>query len=447
MADRKKHAVIDRPTRQLRWLGWTYILLLLIEGALRKWFLPGFSDYLLLVRDPVVLYAYFLAFTHHKFPANKYVLSGFVICAVSVVTALVAGHGNPVVAAFGFRANYLHIPFAFIIGSVFNRDDVIRIGKWWLWGSLLMTALIVMQFYSPQSSWVNRSVGGIEGAGFSGALGRYRPPGTFSFIVGVVWFYAFTMAFLVAGITQHNRYSKLLLALGAMAIFISVPVSISRSLILISGLIFAVGMFASTFQRNALKRFARIILLGLVGFLIASQLEVFDEAKAAFLARWERSTNEDKGGVESAIIGRTLTEFIGPFVMDEDIPFLGKGIGAGTQVGAKLLTGERGFDLGEAEWFRLMGEGGMLLGFLYISWRVWLTITFGRVAFKAYRRGNGMALIFFTATAYNLLIGQFGQSTINGFTIVGMGLTLASMRLPKSASPQQDVKVPHQTAA
>ncbi len=37
----------------LKKLFWAYFLLLIFEGALRKWILPQFSAPLLLVRDPI----------------------------------------------------------------------------------------------------------------------------------------------------------------------------------------------------------------------------------------------------------------------------------------------------------------------------------------------------------------------------------------------------------
>ena len=61
-----------------------------------------------------------------------------------------------------------------------------------------MTLLIALQFYSPQSAWVNRGIGGdIKGGGFTGALGYFRPPGTFSFTTGVSQFFSFTAAFII----------------------------------------------------------------------------------------------------------------------------------------------------------------------------------------------------------------------------------------------------------
>ena len=431
----KKKAQPSRPNNEdkvFHLLIIAYIALLVSEGALRKWVLPGLSDILLLARDPIVLLAYAWAISHNRFPWNKYTISGVVLMALCLLTALLFGHGNPMVAAFGFRANYLHIPFAFLIGMVWTRSDVIAIGRYWLWGSVAMTVLIVLQFTSPQSAWVNQGVGGMEGAGFSGALGKYRPPGTFSFIIGVVQFYTFTTAFLISGVTQHRRYGKLLLTAASIALIMAIPVSISRSLMLSVAITLMAGILTATFQSGSMARFFRIALIGCAGIYIAGQFPVFDDAKSAFLARWERSTGESKGGVSEAIIGRTVNEFIGPFTEQEDIPFLGMGLGAGTQVGAKLLTGEKGFELGEGEWFRLTAEGGLILGTLYITWRVWLTFALAKFGLFAFRKGNGMGLIFLSATAYNLLIGQFGQSTIGGFTVIGIGLTIASMRLPKT---------------
>lgn len=419
----------------LRYLVFAYIALLVLEGALRKWFLPSLSGALLLVRDPIVLAAYALALANKRFPINAYLISGTVLMFVCVLTTLLVGHGNLPVTVFGFRANFLHIPFAFLIGNVLNRDDVIEIGRWWLWGTLIMTVLIVLQFSTPQSSWVNRGVGGdTAGAGFSGAMGRFRPPGTFSFIIGVVWFYVTSTAFLVSGMMQHTKYSKLLLALSAMAVFIAVPVSISRQLLLAAGLTFLVGILSSTFQKDFLIRYLRIGLIGLVGLFIADQIPIFDDAKETFLARWERSTGKDKGGVEGALIARIIVDFTAPFTETEGVPFFGQGLGAGTQVGAKLLTGERGFELGEGEWFRLIGEAGFLLGTLFVIWRTALTARLGQLAIIAFTRGNGMGLIMLSTTAYNIMIGQLGQTTINGFTTVGIGLTIASMRLPRESA-------------
>ncbi len=428
MSEQAQYTPLDKPTRQLRWLAVAYIILLVLEGALRKWVLPGFSDLLLLARDPIVLLAYAIAMIHGKFPVNRLVISGLILVALWSVETILFGHGNLLVTGFGFRANYLHIPFAFIIGTVFYRSDLIVLGKWWLLATLLMTAIIILQFNAPQSAWINRSIGGSEGGGFSGAMGKYRPPGTFSFIVGIVWFYTYSMAFLVAGMTQHTRYPKWLLAVGAAAVLLAIPISISRSLLLAVGLTFTVGMLTSALQKHALLRLLRVAFFLCLALFAVNQLSIFDNAKEAFLSRWETSTGEDRGGVKHAIGNRIIDEFIGPFSGDENLSYFGSGIGAGTQPGNKLLSGRRGFNLGEGEWYRLTGEGGVILGGLFILWRIWLTYKLSIYAFIKLRSGNGMGVIFLSAVIFNLLIGNLGQTTVHGFTIMGIGLTIAAMR-------------------
>ncbi|HKK17801.1 MAG TPA: hypothetical protein VJ952_03885 [Opitutales bacterium] len=412
----------------LVWLVYSYIVLLVFEGALRKWILPGLSDLLLLVRDPIVLISYAWAIIHGRPLLNNYILSAALLITVCTGTALLFGHGNLVVTAFGIRTNFLHFPFAFIIGRVLTRDLVIDVGRWWLWCSVGMTILVVSQYLMPQSAWVNRSVGGGEGAGFSGALGRYRPPATFSFIIGTVQFYTLSMAFLIAGLIQHKRYTKKLLLLSAAAILVAIPVSISRSLILSCAIVVAAGLFTGGMQKGSMIRFLRLGLIGMIALFIATKIPVFDDALEAFSARWERSTGADQGGFKEAIVGRFFEMFTGPFKDIEDLPIFGYGLGAGTQIGTKLLSGERGFSLGESEWNRVFGEYGFILGLLFIIWRVSLCAKLLQLSIKTLAKGNGIPLILLSTTAINLVTGQLGQTTVNGFTVVGVGLVIASMR-------------------
>ena len=59
----------------IRKLIWVYFLLLIFEGGARKWILTGWmSDALLIIRDPFVIWIYYLASIHGVFPLkNKYI--------------------------------------------------------------------------------------------------------------------------------------------------------------------------------------------------------------------------------------------------------------------------------------------------------------------------------------------------------------------------------------
>ena len=69
----------ERAQRIVRFLIWTYFILLIIEGALRKWVFPQLSNPLLVVRDPVALAIYFFSIRAGAFPKNAWFVSLVVI--------------------------------------------------------------------------------------------------------------------------------------------------------------------------------------------------------------------------------------------------------------------------------------------------------------------------------------------------------------------------------
>ncbi len=80
----------ERPAslKAVRVLIWVYLVLLVIEGTIRKWVVPQFSDPLLIIRDPVVLAIYFFALEARVFPRNGYVVALGIIGALSVIVSI-----------------------------------------------------------------------------------------------------------------------------------------------------------------------------------------------------------------------------------------------------------------------------------------------------------------------------------------------------------------------
>jgi hypothetical protein len=81
-------AVVQRQTRLIRNLIWLYIILWLVEGGLRRWFLPGLASPLLLVRDPLVIAIYCISLSNGLFPVNSFVIWGAILaweCSSGVV--------------------------------------------------------------------------------------------------------------------------------------------------------------------------------------------------------------------------------------------------------------------------------------------------------------------------------------------------------------------------
>ena len=176
-------------TRHLKKCVWIYFYLLIFEGALRKWVFPGLSSPLLLVRDPLAIWMLIRFYRRGYMKPNLYIVLMWILTYFGFILAFFVGHGNIAVASYGARITIIHFPIIFIIGTVFDRNDVIKMGNALLWITIPMTILVAVQFFSPQTAWVNRTVGGGEGSGFSGAQGFYRVPGTFSFTNGLPMFY------------------------------------------------------------------------------------------------------------------------------------------------------------------------------------------------------------------------------------------------------------------
>lgn len=197
-APRPARSVVAADPNQLLKRGiWAYLLLLIFEGALRRWVLPGLATPLLVVRDPLALWLIVLTWRRGLLPANPYMTATVSVSIIGIITALLLGHGNLTVAIYGSRILLLHFPMIFVIGRVFNRTDVVKMGAALVWLTAPMALLIAVQFYSPQSAWVNRGVGGdMAGAGFDGAMGFFRPPATFSFTNGTHLFFGIAACFI-----------------------------------------------------------------------------------------------------------------------------------------------------------------------------------------------------------------------------------------------------------
>lgn len=410
---------------------WVYFLLLIFEGALRKWFLPFLATPLLVVRDPIAIWLVLKAWQRGLLPTSLY-LSGVVVTGVvSIFTAIFLGHGNLFVALFGARILLFHYPIIFVMGSVFTQEDVIKIGRATLWITIPMTVLIAMQFYSPQSAWVNRGVGGdIAGAGYSGAMGFFRPPATFSFTTGTSSYYSFAACFIFYFWFDLKNVNKLALLGATLGLLAAIPLSISRTVLFQVGVAFIFTVIAVSRKPKYAGKLI-IASIGVVAILaVLSQTSFFNTATEAFTSRFD-SASDTEGGLKGTIGDRVLGGTISTLNSSVDQPYFGYGIGMGTNVGSMLLSGDRKFLIAEGEWGRLLGELGPLLGLFVISLRTGLTIKIAIGCYKKLAKGDFLPWLLLSYGALALAQGNWAQPTNLGFSIVIGGLMMASLNSKK----------------
>jgi hypothetical protein len=421
--------------RQIRQLLWLYFWLLIFEGALRKWLLPGLSYPLLLVRDPVALLAVVWGWPLlQQRPWRGWLEPLLWIAPLAFLLAITTGHGDIPTALYGIRILVLQLPLIFVFASVFNRDDVIRFAWLFLWVSIPMTVLIAMQSNLPETHFLNVGPGGIGTSVFDGINDRFRPPGTFTFINGVSSFFglAFASLFIIlynAPIRQRGRFFCII---AGISLLVAVPVSISRSLLAGYLLVMGATLVVLILSRTPIIR----LIAGLVALLVAAgfatSVPAFQDTSDAFLARWEaagKMDREESGDVAIAIgqfQDRVLPGFTGPLSTLESVPLAGYGIGIGTNVGSQRLRGARSFLVGEGAWESSLGELGLPLGLTFLAWRSALALWILRIALRAALQGNQLPLILAGTSFLEVFGGQTSQPTGLGFIVLSAGLTLAA---------------------
>lgn len=425
---------------------WLYFLLLIFEGALRKWIIPPLANPLLIVRDPVALWLLFMAYNRGLIIFSKHLVWMIALGCLSFVTTMIFGHRSLPVAIYGARILLLHFPLIFVIGAVFTREDVVKIGKFTLLIAGPMALLIAAQFYSPQSALVNRSVGGLESAGFTGALGYFRPPGTFSFTNGTTLFFGFTAPFILYFWLNPKGVNKLILTAATIGLFMAIPFSISRSLFFQVIVIFLFAVIAISRKPENLGKLLIASIVGLVALAVLSQASFFQTATKVFTTRLE-GANESEGGVEGVLGDRYLGGLIKSISGSSETPFWGYGLGMGTSVGGMLLSGEQTMLIyAENEWSRLVGEMGGFMGLGVILVRLGLSFKLGMAAYKKLVRGDLLPWMLLGYCLLNLPQGQWGQPTSLGFCIIIGGLSMAALRTPgkKQKVPlhgRRDIKI------
>ena len=424
--------------RRLRQLLWLYFWLLIFEGALRKWVVPGLSNPLLLVRDPIALLALWWGWPLLRQRRLQIWLQPLMLFgSLGGLLAVTVGHGDLCTALYGARVFLLQMPLIFLFAAVFDRRDVIRFAWALLWLSIPMTVLLAIQSGLPDSHFLNVGPGGFGTAAFQGALGRSRPPGTFTFISGVVSFYSLAAAslFMVLYGSKVRQRGRLFCMVAGIALVVALPVSISRSLLAAYLLVLVSLIVTLLISRVRVLPLVSGLFAVLIAFGLATTLPVFQDTSVAFLARWEGagaasgSDREEVGDVGIAtnqLQNRVLPGFTQPFSDLDRIPLLGNGIGMGSNVGAQRLGDGKGFLLGEGGWEVSIGELGLVLGLPFILWRVALAFWILRLALLATSRGNRLPLILVGASFLDVMTSQLSQPTGLGFMVLSGGLTLAA---------------------
>ena len=136
-----------------------------------------------------------------------------------------------------------------------------------------------------------------------------------------------------------------------------------------------------------------------------------------------------EGNPIEAYFKRYTDIIMSPYYYNMFTGFFGNGLGTATRAGAALGGGYGGAEL---SWSRPVLENGIIMGSLFLLWRIWITLDLLIVCIRAVNKGNYLAIFLFGAAGPILLFGILGQPTNLGFAAFGGGLCLAAALSHKS---------------
>lgn len=448
-------------TARRRVVGLTFIVygLLIFEGALRRWLLPEYEEILFFIRVPVVALCYWIVLKHGLWPRAGVFMKGFLLfsCLALFLIPIQMSLGDYdarhlMLAGYGWHNYFYYIPLAFIIGSFYSRDDLLRLMRFTALIAVPMMLLVFAQFNAPPTAPINVGFAQDEIHKFRGmtvVVDRIRPTGTFTSSAGLGDFITSLIAMLFAGWMSRAKdrpFGTAALIGTTLAALSMIALSGSRGLFLSIALIAITAMIAGYLtgrKRIVLQTSVLLPMLGVV-FLIGFPL-VFPSAFDAFFDRWTSAYAAEREQYALGIIGRALHNYYWFLLILPDTPIagylLGMGGNAAHQLGWVMLpeaiqAWDQPVGWAEDPLSQHVIELGPILGLLYIVFRFGFTLWIGLRCLQATRRrGDPLPLTLFSFVGLMMAMAQMtGNGTHMAYTWIFVGLCLAASRPERTPS-------------
>jgi len=386
------------------------LVLLVFEGALRKWVLPGAQDLIYFAKDGLLLAAYagFLASDGARRARNTVrdpLLIGLILFSVLIGAIEIFNPHLPnvLVGLLGFKAYFFYVPLLWVVPATFeSRADLWRFLYLYTLLAIPLGLLALLQFGSPASSPLNtyaRTGGSTAAISTFGSSSYVRVTSTFSYITGYVS-YLFATALMILSLlsTIQWHFKRYYVVYGALGLtLIGMLVSGSRAPVLMFAVTFPLywWMTARRDRQNFLAITRVLVVVGVFALVLAYGA---DDIVNAFYGR--AASAHDAGG-------RILSPFLQPFELAGDAGILGYGIGATHQAASLLVSdGETPVNwlpglIVEDESGRVMIETG-ILGFLaFYGVRIYLVLIAFRMSVRTrdrFCRSIAVACLLFFLT-------------------------------------------------
>ena len=364
----------------------TVLVLVVIEGALRKWALPEASQLIYFLKDFVLIGAYLAYFTGSQ-QKNRLLVKDATIKGLAYLIAFWCafeifnpGLGSPIIGIFGARNYLLYIPLIWMIPSLFqSEEELYKFLRNYLLLLIPVGLLAIAQYFSPPESFLNVYVADMEQQ-IATSGDTVRVTGTFSYLAGYGTYLGVCFTLLLPLILkQQTLIWRWLTIIEFFLVAITSFMTGSRGLIIFFVLA-TVGYFCLEGFKNfstLINSFGKLLFPAIIGFVL-----VVSKFQAAIDSFGERASNSDD------ILPRMVGTFTEPFEFFQYALFSGYGAGATFQAN-EVIRSTFNLPIGkyipvyyEGETGRIVLELGIIGFFFWYGLKVVLFIAM----WKAYRQ-------------------------------------------------------------
>lgn len=276
------------------------MVVVLFEGALRKWIFPQFSDMIYFLKDGMLLGVYAGYFTGMRKPIlqkwpHAPVSAAICGCGILSLGVLNSNTGSLTAALLGLKNYVFYMPLMFVVPSVFShRAEFRRQISAYVLLDIPICILGLIQWQSDAFSVLNTYSQGVadHGATSFGSSSHVRITGTFSYLTGHNVFCCIFFALSLALICIKDiPYRWLHLWCGLPLLAANALMSGSRAAVLVQVALLAIfALVMSTSMQRALRRSIFTLFWG--GAVLATAMFfVFPEAVEASLQRFAGSSD------------------------------------------------------------------------------------------------------------------------------------------------------------
>jgi len=428
-----------RSWRQAVRLG---MVLLIFEGALRKWVFPGAQDLVYFAKDVFFLGSY-MGYLRARpqlrsLPLPGPLTAGLTIAALwGFLEILNPNLPNFLVGILGFKAYFFYVPLLLVIPAAFDSDaDLAQFLRRYLLIAIPVGLLAIFQFFSPPTSALNMYAwGGGEEAYVAtfGTSAYVRVTGTFSFITGFTSYLqaAIVLSLALLGVVRWRLRGNLFLYLAVGMVLMSMMMSGSRGPVVMLCLLFPLYWWLSVAREGGSGATFGRLLLG-IGLLAVFLAYAGADALGAFYGR-------ASGGGEG-MAERIASPLLSPLALIPQVGLVGMGIGATHQTAMAVTAGIPPYSwlqglATEVETGRIVVEIGAVGIVLIYFIRIFLTLFAFRQVFRLrtrFHRALATAAFLFALT--QLPGGAIFDVTSGVFYWFFPGLLMAAIKLDQSVA-------------